>query len=396
MITAISIILLLATILFDYLACRHIARHTSSKTLARIIISFCAITDSLPLVVVALMSGLFFGDNSPCLSDAAMWTTTLYCLTTLPRLALYVGLSIFRNRTVARISGAVLATAVFALLLVSITNTRTNLVVKSLRLQYDNLPPSFDGYRIALISDLHIGAMLDAPKYTRHIVDTLNSLRADMVVFGGDLVNIRHTELSAPIEHILSAIRATDGVVAVLGNHDTGIYIKDTLATPRPENTERVCASMRRMGWRLLRDSTIYVHRNNDSIAVTGLDFPDSLLVLRHKFSFDESVYDLSRVYADIPTSTFDITVSHMPQLWHEIMAVGRGDLVLSGHVHAAQMKAEWHSLRLSPAMLMYKEWSGLYEADGRRLYINDGIGNVGFYMRIGARPEITVLELCN
>lgn len=396
MITAISIILLLATILFDYLACRHIARRTSSKTLARIIISFCAITDSLPLVVVALMGGLFFGDNSPRLSDAAMWTTTLYCLTTLPRLALYVGLSIFRNRTAARISGAVLATAVFALLLVSITNTRTNLVVKSLRLQYDNLPHSFDGYRIALISDLHIGAMLDAPKYTRHIVDTLNSLRADMVVFGGDLVNIRHTELSAPIEHILSAIRATDGVVAVLGNHDTGIYIKDTLATPRAENTERVCASMRRMGWRLLRDSTIYVHRNNDSIAVTGLDFPDSLLVLRHKFSFDESVSDLSRVYADIPASTFDITVSHMPQLWHEIMAVGRGDLVLSGHVHAAQMKAEWHSLRLSPAMFMYKEWSGLYEADGRRLYINDGIGNVGFYMRIGARPEITVLELCN
>ena len=183
MITAISIILFLATILLDYFACRHIARRTSNKIVTCISISFCALTDTLPLVVIALMSGVFFGDNTPRLSDAAMWATTLYCLTTLPRLALYVGLAIFRNRIVARVLGAVLATAVFALLFVSITNTRTNLVIKNIRLQYDNLPLSFDGYRIALISDLHIGAMLDAPKYTRHIVDTLNSLRADMVVF---------------------------------------------------------------------------------------------------------------------------------------------------------------------------------------------------------------------
>lgn len=396
MVAAISIILFLATICLDYFAYRHFARHLQSKTLRLSIISFCAISDALPLVVIALMRGLFFFDNTPHLADAAMWATTLYCLTALPRLALYVGLLIFRNRIVARTVGTILAASVFLLLLVSTTKTRTDIVVKDVRLQYSNLPASFNGYRIAFISDLHIGAMVDAPKYTRQIVDTLNSLRTDMVVFGGDLVNIRHAELSEHIERILSGIRATDGVVAVLGNHDTGIYIKDTLALPRAENTERVCKSMRRIGWRLLRDSTIYVHRDNDSIAVTGLDFPDSLLVLRQKFEFDENAYDLSGVYADVPASVFDITVSHMPQLWHEILAVGHGDLVLSGHVHAAQMKAEWHSLRLSPAMFMYKEWSGLYEEGGRRLYVNDGVGNVGFYMRIGARPEITVLELCN
>lgn len=59
-------------------------------------------------------------------------------------------------------------------------------------------------------------------------------------------------------------------------------------------------------------------------------------------------------------------------------------------------MKVDLNGLRLSPAMLMYREWSGVYDDNGRRLYINDGVGTIGFYMRIGAKPEITLIELCN
>lgn len=396
MITAIFIIVFASAILADFFAYRRFVRQWQSKILRCATVSFFAVTDLLPLFVIAFANGLFLCDNTQLFSDASMWTTTLWFLSVLPRLAFYVGLFAIRNRTLARIVAFVLSVSVFCLLLTGTVKTRTDIAVKTAKLHYADLPASFDGYRIAFISDLHIGAMLDAPGFCTKIVDTFNSLHPDMVVFGGDLVNIRHAELTPRIERILSNIKATDGVVAVLGNHDTGIYIKDTVALPRAENIARVCASVRKIGWRLLRDSTIYVHRGNAAISVTGIDFSDTLLTLRRKFSFSADEYDLTRIYAGVSDSLFNITVSHLPQLWHGIVKEGYGDLTLSGHVHAAQMKAECGSVRLSPAMLMYREWSGLYEEDHRRLYINDGIGTVGFYMRIGAKPEITLMELCN
>ena len=99
---------------------------------------------------------------------------------------------------------------------------------------------------------------------------------------------------------------------------------------------------------------------------------------------------DLSSVYKDIPDSVFNITISHLPQLWHAICDTGYSDLTLSGHIHSMQIKIA----SLSPAALMYEEWTGLYKRDKGYLYINDGIGCVGYLARIGARPEITVIEL--
>ena len=80
--------------------------------------------------------------------------------------------------------------------------------------------------------------------------------------------------------------------------------------------------------------------------------------------------------------------------MWQQIVALGRGDLTLSGHVHSMQFKMRLFGREVSPAQLMYREWSGLYENDDKYLYINDGIGYVGYPMRIGAYPEITVIEL--
>ena len=396
MIATILIMIFVGTIVSDWLAYHRFVRRWNSKILRCATVSLFVITDILPLFVIALSDGLFLFDNTQPFSDMAMWAGTLYILAVLPRLAFYAGALTIRRRVIARAVGIALSVSLFCILFIGVVRTRTNLIVKSLCLQFYNLPASFAGYRIAFISDMHIGAMLDAPEFCTEIVDTLNSLHADMVVFGGDLVNIRHTELTPRIERILSRIKAADGVVAVLGNHDTGIYIKDTAANPRAENTDSVCSSIRKMGWQLLRDSTIYVHRGADSVSVTGIDFSERLLELRYKFSFDDGDYDLRPIYADVPDSLFNITVSHLPQLWHEIVKRGRGDLTLSGHVHAAQMKAEWNGVRLSPAMLMYREWSGVYDDNGRKLCINDGIGSVGFYIRLGARPEITLIELCN
>lgn len=394
MIAAICLILFGGAILLDVYAYRRFVSRCANAPLRMATIAVCAVTDMLPFWVIALSRGLFFFDNTQCFSDVAMWVATLYLIVVPPRMVLYLGLLIARRNAIVRTLAVALSVAAFGLLMVGFVKTRTDLVVRRVNLEYRTLPASFDGYRIAFISDLHIGAMSDASRFCAEIVDTLNSLCPDLVVFGGDLAHIRHSEIDDRIRTILGRIRATDGVVAVLGNHDMGIYIKDTVVLSRQENVGRVCSAMHDMGWQLLRDSTAYIRRGQDSIAVTGIDFSERLLELRYKFAFEEGDCDVSRAYASMPDSLFNITVSHLPQLWQTITAAGYGNLTLAGHIHAGQLKAECGGLSLSPAMLMYREWSGLYGDDEHRLYINDGIGSVGFYIRIGAKPEITLIEL--
>ena len=121
------------------------------------------------------------------------------------------------------------------------------------------LPAAFDGFRIVQFSDLHIGTLVRPEREMNRLVDTINALRPDLVVFSGDLVNIRYTELDQPAREILGAIRAPFGVVSTLGNHDVGIYVKDTVALPPEVNTARLIGLQREMGWNMLLDSTVYL-----------------------------------------------------------------------------------------------------------------------------------------
>ena len=146
------------------------------------------------------------------------------------------------------------------------------------------------------------------------------------------------------------------------------------------------------MGWNMLLDSTVYLHRGGDSISLSGVSFDRSMYRFRH--TADVPIPGLEPVYAGVPAELFNVTVSHLPQLRHNIADLGYGDLILAGHVHSMQIKMRIGKRRFSPAQWFYDEWSGLYDNDGHRLYINDGIGYVGFPMRLGAYPEVTLFVL--
>lgn len=227
----------------------------------------------------------------------------------------------------------------------------------------------------------------------RNLVEQINSLDADLVIFGGDLINIRYDELSPELQEILGKVKARDGVVAVLGNHDTGVYVRDTTVLPLEENTRLLKERIAQMSWRILDNETEWLVRGKDSLSLTGIGFSHELLEHRHSASVADSL-DLRPIYERVPNNKFNISVSHMPQLWRKISALGYGDLVLSGHVHAMQMKLHVGAHEFSPAQLMYREWSGHYTEPNSHLYITDGVGSVGFHLRIGAPPEITELTL--
>ena len=267
--------------------------------------------------------------------------------------------------------------------------TRTDYQVKEVELKFSNLPVSFNGYRVAFISDIHIGSMWNAEHELETLSDILSSTDADLVLFGGDLVNLHYTELTPQILNILSKIKGVDGVFAVMGNHDTGSYVKGSTKEFRAENMASLAVNAATAGWLFLRDSTAYIRRGTDSIAITGIDYSEKLQEYKHSLNKIDG-YDVSGIYKNVSDSIFNITLSHLPQLWHSISDKGYSDLTLSGHIHGMQMKIG----SLSPAALMYDEWSGLYENNNGKLYINDGIGSVGIFARIGARPEVTVITL--
>lgn len=354
-------------------------------------ITLFAVANLLPYIAMAMM---WLG-NMPTMVPM-MWLLTIYTLLSLSRLALYAGILVIKNRYAKWIVGVTLCTIVATVLLVGVVHTRKQLTVRSAEIVSERLPQSFDGYRIAFFSDLHIGSLTSAREMCERLVAEINSLDADLVVFGGDLVNARYDELTPELSTILRNLKARDGVVAVLGNHDTGVYVRDTVALPIEENTRMLIERIETMGWRVADDESELLMRAGDTITLTGVGFSRELLEHRHSANVADSL-DLRPIYRGLPCDKFNVTVSHMPQLWRKIRALGYGDLVLSGHVHAMQMKGRIGSCEFSPAQLMYGEWSGYYVENNSHLYITDGVGSVGFHLRIGAPPEITLLTLrCN
>lgn len=339
--------------------------------------------DLLPAAVS--LAGLIV-DNTPTVVRITMWLFWLWLLLQVPR-CIHV---LFRALHLPRmgIAAALLAAAA---LIYGAAAGRCALRVEPVEICSERLPEAFDGYRIAFFSDLHLGALVDTEGEVGRLVERINALDPDLVLFGGDLVNIRCTELDGRAQRLLRRIEAP--VYSVLGNHDVGSYIRDTAALPAAESLRRLIEGERAMGWHLLQDSTCYLRRGTDSIALSGITFDPALRDLRHDSNLPPC--NTADTYRGVPPELFDITLVHLPQLWGQVLGAGRGDLTLAGHTHAMQLRLRLGTGRgWSPACLLYREWAGRYERGGRTLYINEGVGYVGYPMRIGATPEITLITL--
>ena len=380
MVHAIFILVAALTLWGDYKAWR---RWGSGRITAATLL----ILNVLPLLMMLVM--FIAKDNTQPLMSFSSWMLTLYTVATIARLALYFGWLVCRRVWL----GVVLCACAITILSNGIINTRSKLVVKNITVTDNRVPASFDGFRIAFFSDLHIGSLVSPEREISTLVDSINNQHADIVIFGGDLINIRANELTDNILPHLARIRSEHGIFAVLGNHDTGTYIKDSLTTTTDTTKRLICDTFDRIGWTLLRDSTVFVNRCGESIALTGVDFNDELLEYKHSFAAPESFSTLSEL-AELPDTLYNIALSHLPQLWEAISAGDFAELTLSGHTHATQIALDIFGIRLSPAMVMHSHWSGLYDDGQNKLYITDGIGCVGFNMRLGANPELTVLEL--
>ena len=256
--------------------------------------------------------------------------------------------------------------------------------VKVRRVDYysDQLPASFDGYRIALFSDAHVGSYIwGSIGRLQTVVDTLNNQHAQMIAFAGDLQNMHPDELINAMP-ILSKLSATDGVFSVLGNHDYGDYLRADAATTA-RNHQLMKDRQRQMGWRLLMDENSVISRGGDSIFVAGMQNDGKVPI--------PSKGDPDKAMSGIPQEAFTVMIEHNPTSWRRtVLPKTKAQLTLSGHTHGGQISVAG----MSPAAFAYDEFDGMYQDEsGRAMFVTTGIsGFVPF--RIGMKPEVVVITL--
>ncbi|MCD8073375.1 MAG: metallophosphoesterase [Alistipes sp.] len=383
----------------SYIYRRVISRRNLAKRWKAAYIVYAVAVDTM--VVIALIAYNTVLDwESTASMRAILWIIGIFFLNAVPKF-IYAVVSLpdiwIRKRMgkdshlFGRIA-TLLALAVFIWIGYGLTYGRSQIRVERLELAFDNLPPSFDGTRVVVFADLHLGNVVHSERFLRRLRDTVNSLHPDLIVNAGDIVNVNQWELDEPSLEVLGGMRANLGIFSVLGNHDLGIYIKDTAKTSPEHTVRQVTAKQEALGWHVLRDASMPVENGQDTIYITGLDYPDELIY--HSHSPLPGGRDLSHVRREIPRGAFNLAITHAPQLWDEMLLAGIGDLAVAGHVHSMQVKFRLGKLRWSPARLFYNRWSGLYGQDGKYLYINDGAGYVMFPMRIGTKPEVTLITL--
>ena len=281
---------------------------------------------------------------------------------------------------------ALIAGATFLLVLFGITRGRHFYRVKKETLSFPDLPEAFDGFTITQITDVHSGSFTNAAG-VRKGLDIVNAQGSDVILFTGDLVNNKASEMDPWIQPFES-LQAPMGKFSVLGNHDYGDYIQWESPEAKKANLKRLKEVHREMGFRLLLDESISLQKNGAAISLIGVENWGKGGF--HKYG------DLKKATRNVPDKAFKILLSHDPSHWEGVTLDHDQHihLTLSGHTHGMQFGIDFLGFKWSPVQYAYKQWLGLYEKAGRYLYVNRGFGFLGLKGRIGMWPEVAVITL--
>ena len=291
-----------------------------------------------------------------------------------------------RRKFISQI-GLGLAAIPFASLLYGMYQGRYNYKVLKYTLHFEDLPEAFDGYKMTHISDIHSGSF-DNKEKINYAVDLVNKQKSDVIVFTGDLVNNKASEMY-DWKDTFSRLSANDGVFSVLGNHDYGDYVDWATEKDKQDNLNELITIQKEIGFDLLLNESRYIQKDGQKLALVGVENWG-------KGGFKKAG-DLDKASSNIAAGDFKILLSHDPSHWAEkvIDHDNHYHLTLSGHTHGMQFGIEipgW--IKWSPVKWRYKHWAGIYKEKGQYINVNRGFGYLAYPGRVGIWPEITVIEL--
>lgn len=282
--------------------------------------------------------------------------------------------------------GVGLSSTLFFSLLYGFGNKYNYKVIKK-KIALKGLPLAFKGFKIIHISDIHSGSLKDKAAVLKGI-ELIEKQNADLVLFTGDLVNDRATEMHDWMD-VFGKIKAPHGVFSTLGNHDYGDYVKWDTAEEKKQNLEALKKVHHDLGWRLLMNENISIEKNGEKIKIVGIENWGAKARFPKYGKMDLAMQGVSK-------EEVAILLSHDPSHWEAevIPKYSHIQLTLSGHTHGMQFGLENPYFKWSPVQWVYKQWAGIYDNKEQQLYVNRGFGFLGYPGRVGILPEITLIEL--
>lgn len=261
-----------------------------------------------------------------------------------------------------------------------------NYKIHALKLHFSHLPLSFNGLKIVQISDLHLGGFNYRYEVLEKAIKLINNLNPDLIFFTGDLVNNYAWELIG-WDKIFNKLKCKMGKYAVLGNHDYGDYSTWDSVEGKQENFSKIKQFFQDVGFTLLLNESEMITVNTEKIAIIGVE------------NWGNPPF---KQYGNLETAMekshkvpFKILLSHDPSHWsNEVIENTDIALTLSGHTHGMQLGLNYKDMSWSPIKYKYQHWAGLYKHTNQYLYVNRGLGWIGFPGRLGMRPEITFIQL--
>jgi predicted MPP superfamily phosphohydrolase len=251
--------------------------------------------------------------------------------------------------------------------------------ITHIQLSLPRLTAAFKGYRLVQISDLHTDDTWMTATRLAGVVQTVNALNPDLLVITGDYVTWLIPD-SADTLSALSKLRAKDGVLGILGNHD------------HASGADLVTSIVSANNVRMLNNATYTIQRGDQMLHIVGMDdlWPANRGIPAPVWSHLSLLKSLT---SSIPAEGTAILLVHEPDFADVATSVNRYALQLSGHSHGGQVQIPFVGpLRVPPLSNKYP--SGLYHVGDMVLYTNRGLGMVKPQVRFNCRPEITVFEL--
>lgn len=239
------------------------------------------------------------------------------------------------------------------------------------RLVFPDLPAALDGFRILHVSDVHAGVYMEQEEMAE-VVALANSLRPDLVVQTGDMIDISPRYIPSYVR-AFRELRAPHGVVTCLGNHD------------RYTGERAVIAGVRDAGQAFVRGEVHVIERDGQALALLGIDDPDNWVM------DDPQTAAVDRVLRGAPPETFRILLAHRPGAFDTARLRGI-PLTLAGHIHGGQIAAPL--VGWSAGRLITKYVAGHFQRGTSQLYVSRGVGVVGVPIRLFVPPELALLEL--
>lgn len=271
------------------------------------------------------------------------------------------------RREFLKVSGAAIAAGLTtAVVYLGVNDERGDLVVKRVSIPIEGLHPALEGFTIVQLTDIHIYPITPI-EVAEEAVAIANSLKPDLAVLTGDYV-WREGEAIFELAPVLAGLNASQGLYAIIGNHDIW------------ESLEISLTGLRGAGIPVLINQGLTITEGAGSLYLAGLD--DGM----------SGHPDLAGALDGMPAGAPVVLLMHEPDPADEYSLDGRVSLQLSGHTHGGQVRIRDMPMVLPPLGRKYD--LGLYNVNGMWLYVSPGIGEISVPLRYNCPPEVTEFTL--